>query len=194
MCPAHILKGRKSQELLPSAGRANFPDLTSSLHVSKSPQRRSISTSGRISALSCQVTGCNLGAVGFLAHRTLPCSQGGGDALTNPVYLPFDPRRRGEAGEGFVGAGAVVLLSGEVQDTIWPTTHTHTHTLTVNDAHNTSAVSGAASRLKLCTLNEQHGAILRSTISRTRQEKTAWRDEKVQWFVSIKWNYNACHI
>lgn len=140
--PSHILKGRKSQELLRSAGRANFPGFSSSLYLSKSPQRRGIITSGRISALNCQINGCNLGAVVFLARRTLPCSQGG--ALTNPVYLPFDPRRRGEAGEGFVGAGAVVLLSGEVQDAIWPTTHTHTHMLTVNDAQNTSAVSGAA--------------------------------------------------
>lgn len=114
--PSHILKGRKSQELLRSAGRANLPGFSSSLYLSKSPQRRGIITTGRISALNYQINGCDLGAVVFLACRTLPCSQGG--ALTNPVYLPFDPGRRGEAGEGFVGAGAVVLLSGEVQDTI----------------------------------------------------------------------------
>lgn len=40
-------------------------------------------------------------------------------ASTNPVVLPFDPGRRGEAGEGFEAvAGAVVLLGGEVQDAI----------------------------------------------------------------------------
>lgn len=39
-------------------------------------------------------------------------------SLTNPVVLPFDPRCRGEAGEGFVAVCAVVLLGGEVQDAI----------------------------------------------------------------------------
>ena len=41
----------------------------------------------------------------------------------DPAVLPFDPRRRGEAREGFEVLCALVLLGGEVQDAIWINTN-----------------------------------------------------------------------